>query len=70
VIVSYDSEEYRGEITALEENDIQVNVMHKSGNGWKWPSIPDNIFYPKNNIIQSLKPPFAASSRGQFLFEE
>ena len=29
------------------ESDIEVNVMHKSGNGWKWPVSADNIFYER-----------------------
>ncbi len=38
VVVVYDGNEYPGEVSAIiDTNGVQVNVMHKSGSGWKWP---------------------------------
>lgn len=64
--VSYNEAEYPGEITLIENNDIEVNVMHKSG----WPSKADKIFYECKKILHVVDPPKAAGHRGQFLFED
>ena len=70
VLVSYDHKDYPGEVTAVEDGDIEVNVMHKSGGAWKWPVKADKIFYPAESIVKRLNPPRAAGSRGQFVFDE
>ncbi len=70
VLVNYDGEEYPGEVTAISDQDIQVNVMHKSGGAWKWPKEADKIYYAANDVAKYINPPKAAGSRGQFVFEE
>ena len=68
VIVKYDSEEFPGEVTCIEKSDVQVNIMHRSANAWKWPRSEDKIFYPRNNILRIVNPPTVAGNRGQFVF--
>ena len=50
VVVQYDGEPFPGEITKCNGNVIQVNVMHRAGTQWKWPSSPDQIDYFKNDV--------------------
>ena len=69
VVVGYDGAEYLGEITVIDNNDVEVNVMHKSGSAWRWPAKADKIFYERQNILRVINPPKAAGNRGQFLFE-
>lgn len=72
VIVSYDGAHYPGEVTDKRGKDIEVNVMvPASNNKWKWPAIPDKIFYKPENIVQKIAPPeapCAGQSRLQFTF--
>ena len=70
VFVQYEGNCFPGEVTAVIENDFEVNVMHKSGDAfWKWPSTEDKILYLKNNIIKKLDHLEVAGTRGQFLFK-
>ena len=66
VVVVTDINEYPGEVTSISDiNGVKVNVMHRSGSGWKWPQSKDMIFYDKNDIVC---PPVAAGHCGQFIF--
>ena len=67
VIVKYADEEYPGEV--IEDSDIEVSVMHKRVNAWKWPRPEDKIFYPATQIVRVIDPPTVAGNRGQFVFE-
>ena len=69
IIVKYADEEYPGEVTSIEDSDIEVSVMHKSVNAWKWPRHEDKIFYPATQIVRVIDPPTVAGNRGQFVFE-
>ena len=69
VIVKYADEEYPGEVTSIEDSDIEVSVMHKSVNAWKWPRPEDKILYPATQIVRVIDPPTVAGNRGQFVFE-
>ncbi len=52
MIVTYDGEEFPGEVTYYE-NDIEVSVMHRSGNKfWKWPKPIDKICYERKDVIK------------------
>ena len=51
VIIKYADEEYPGEVISIEDSDIEVSVMHKSVNAWKWPRPKDKIFYPATQIV-------------------
>ena len=65
VIVNYEGEEFPGEVTCIEDSDVEVNVMHRSANAWKWPRPEDKIFYSRDKIVN---PPSVAGNRGQFVF--
>ena len=69
VIVKYTDEEYPGEVTSIEDSDIEVSVVHKSVNAWKWPRPEDKTFYPATQIIRVIDLPTVAGNRGQFVFE-
>ena len=57
VFSKYADEEYPGEVTSIEDSDIEVSVMHKSVNAWKWPRPEDKIFYPATQIVRVFNPP-------------
>lgn len=67
VVAIYDGQKFPGEVVTITD-DMQVNVMHKSGSGWKWLAAKDCIFYDKKDIDQVIDPPVAAGNRGQFVF--
>jgi hypothetical protein len=54
----------------MEDSQFKINVMHPSGNHWKWPTAEDKIFYLRQNITKLINPPKAAGNRGQFHFDE
>ena len=64
VIVNYEGEEFPGEVTCIEDSDVEVNVMHRSANAWKWPRPEDKIFYSRDKIVN----PPSVGNRGQFVF--
>ena len=70
VVVQYEDEQFPGEVTSTEENDVEVNVMHRSANAWKWPKKEDKIYYSKSSIVRVINPPSVAGRRGQFMFED
>ena len=69
VIINYADDEYPGEVTSIEDSDIEVSAMHKSVNAWKWPRPEDKIFYPATQIVRVIDPPTVAGNRRQFVFE-
>ena len=50
VVVDYNGDHFNGEITGIIGDDYKVNMMHRSGNYWKWPSKADEIFYKFQKI--------------------
>jgi hypothetical protein len=34
---------YLGEVIEAQGDDIKVNVKHKAGSCWKWPTDPDRF---------------------------
>ena len=52
-----------------ENDDSEVNVMHRSGNGWKWPTNPDSITIIRT-LLDLLIHRKAAGNRGQFVFDD
>ena len=69
VLVKYDGNRFPGEVTTFgQNNDIKVNVMHKSGPNWKWPKDADHIFYYRTDVVKKIDPPTVAGHRGQFTF--
>ena len=69
VIVKYEGEEFPGEVTCMEDSDVEANVMHRSANSWKWPRPEDKIFYSRNEIVRVINPPSVAGNRGQFVLK-
>ena len=45
VLVLYEGERFPDEVTNITGSDFKVNVMHKSGNLWKWLKKEGKIFY-------------------------
>jgi hypothetical protein len=71
VVVKYDEARYPGEVVSVDEDSqYEVNVMHPSGNLWKWPKTEDKIYYAHDSIARLINPPKAAGHRGQFIFDE
>lgn len=69
VVVNYDGERFPGEIASCT-NEIEVSVMHKSGNKyWKWPNSIDKIFYERKDVLRTIDPPKVAGHRGQWVFD-
>lgn len=70
VLVTYEGQNYPGEVTEVQEADVRVNVMRRAGKNWKWPNEKDEIFYEKSQVIKRLATPIVAGSRGQFTFND
>ena len=68
VIVKYEGGEFPGEVTCIEDSDVEVNIMHRSANAWKWPR-PEDKIYSRNIIVRVINPLSVAGNRGHFLFE-
>ena len=68
--MKYDGEEFPGDVTCIEDSDVEVNVMHKSANSWKWLRPEDKIFYSRNKIVRVINPPNVAGNRGQLVFKD
>ena len=51
------------------QNDIhvEVNIMHRSANSWKWPKPEDKIFYSRNKIVRVINPPSVAGNRAHLM---
>ncbi|XP_060591766.1 uncharacterized protein LOC132746584 [Ruditapes philippinarum] len=57
-VVEYDGLPYPGEILDVDENDVEVKVMHKIGqNRFFWPLIPDILWYEKKKVVTLLDGP-------------
>ena len=64
VVVKYDDDEYRGMITNVVENDVEVNVMIETRCGrFKWPDREDKILYAIENVFRKSSPPIPADNR-------
>ena len=70
VLVSYEGNEFPGEVTSMDDSDIEVNVMHRSANAWKWSRSEDKIFYSRDKVVCVINPPTVAGNRGQFMFND
>ena len=68
VAADYNRDHFNGEITGITGDDYKVNVMHRSGNYWKWPNKADEIFYKFQKIVKVISPPVVAGSREQYSF--
>ena len=62
VTVKYEGEVFPGEVTCIEDSDVEVNVMHTRANAWKWPRPEDKIFYSRNKIERVINRPSVADN--------
>jgi len=70
VVVKCDDDEFPGEITSIDGDDIEVNAMTRSAKTWKWPTPEDKLFYNKKDVLRIITPPTVAGNRGQFRFTD
>ena len=68
--MKYEGEVFPGEVTCIEDSDVEVKVMHTRANAWKWPRPEDKIFYSRNKIECVINPPSVSGNREQFVFED
>ncbi|KAK4887860.1 hypothetical protein RN001_004131 [Aquatica leii] len=65
VIVSYEENYYPGVILKKNLLGAEISSMTNAGLGvWKWPGKPDILYYFKEDIVCSIKPPKLKNSRG------
>ena len=69
VVVDYNADHFNGEITSITGDDCKVNVMHQSGNYWKWPNKADEIFCKFQKIVKAISPPVVVGSQTQYSFQ-
>jgi len=68
VLVKCDNEKVPGEVTCIDDNNIEVYVMIRSGRAWKWLTPEDKLFYTKEDVLHKNNPPSVAGNHGQFTF--
>jgi hypothetical protein len=67
----YDTKWYVGLVTAIEDDEVEINFMQQAGkvtNRFKWPSIKDEIWLPVRNIL-SVVPDPQPSGKTKRLYE-
>ena len=69
-VVNYEGARFPGEIVGIQNEEVQVSVMHKAGRYFKWPEKVDSIYYLPQNIEKRIQPPVVVGHRGQFSFIE
>ncbi|KAK6171642.1 hypothetical protein SNE40_018088 [Patella caerulea] len=55
--VTYDGDNYPGEVTDRRGEDVEVSVMHRAGQYFKWPLTVDKIFYKPTSILKKITGP-------------
>lgn len=76
VVVLYEGEYFPGQVTEVKTEDnyclYKIQCMSKSGANWKWPDIPDEMFYQRSEILRKIDPTLVTpvSSRGVFKVNE
>ena len=66
--VMYEGKCYPGEVRKVVNGDYQVCVMEPAGQNWKWPTVPDEIFYTHEKLVRKVKPLFTVNHRGHYNF--
>ncbi|XP_052772638.1 uncharacterized protein LOC128211672 [Mya arenaria] len=55
IVVEYDGLPYPGEVLDVDEEDLEVKVMHKIGkNRFFWPLLDDTLWYYKDKVVTIL----------------
>ena len=70
VVIMYDETEYPGEVLRIEDDEVEVSVMEKHGNHWKWPRQENKLFYNIENVVKIIKPLIVTNSRNYFVFPD
>ncbi|XP_063218661.1 uncharacterized protein LOC134528923 [Bacillus rossius redtenbacheri] len=60
----YDDIVYPGTVTAIDESDVKISAMSRTGKYWKWPEKKDEIWYKKTAVIKMLPHPKQLSLGG------
>lgn len=73
VVVRYEGKFYPGQVREFREENVLVSCMEQSGKKyWKWPAMPDEIWYFRNDILKKIEPAniIPVSHRGVFQVED
>lgn len=63
-VVTYDGQPYPGIIHDVDDEEIEVMVMHKVGeNRYFWPLRDDSLWYQKENFVCLIPPPCPVTKR-------
>ncbi|XP_069109737.1 uncharacterized protein [Argopecten irradians] len=63
-VVSYEGKAFPGIILDVDENDIEVKVMHRIGvNRFFWPLIEDVLWYENSDVITMIPQPLPVTKR-------
>lgn len=63
-VVQYDGKPYPGIIQGIDDQELEVNVMHSVGeNRFFWPRMQDVLWYSTANLITLISPPAKIGSR-------
>lgn len=69
VIVIYKNKRYPGLVTDMDKEEYEISTMEqKQGmkHRWRWPNVPDKIWYKYNNIVKKIPEPSAGGSDSYF----
>lgn len=72
VIVRSDKKYFPGKIIDEEDEEYEVTTMVQSEKGkvWKWPEIPDTVWYKRRDVLTKITEPKKINSRGFFVIKE
>lgn len=71
-VVSYEEKPYPGVIVAVDDEDIEVKVMHSIGKTrFFWPRMDDVLWYKSSDVVTLLQqPPQQVTSRHMKIDDE
>jgi hypothetical protein len=63
-VVLYDDVPYPGIVQDVDDEDLEVKVMHKIGqNRYFWPLLPDILWYKHDKVVYKIQEPSLVGSR-------
>lgn len=63
-VVNYDDVPYPGVVQNVDDDDIEVQVMHKIGsNRYFWPMMPDILWYKHSQMLCEISEPSKVGTR-------
>ena len=67
VIVNYEGEFFPGVVVKCRSEEAQVSVMAMASiSGWKWPKPKDILWYPNEDIRETIQEPRLLNSEGLY----